>query len=144
MTQSLRHCHTVNIEDTAELNLIVSEAVSMLQSQAPGTFIVRDLVCRRSARAGSEGVRVRRPEKALPHPVHQQGCQAEGLQTGARVRESVGLHLPVNIFANHPLEYYTKSISVSLVCTKMSCPFLNSMENFESIDMRHDFEELSD
>ena len=26
----------------------------------------------------------------------------------------------------------------------MSCPFLNSMENFESIDMRHDFEELTD
>ena len=26
----------------------------------------------------------------------------------------------------------------------MSCPFLNSMENFELIDMRHDFEELTD
>ena len=26
----------------------------------------------------------------------------------------------------------------------MSCHFLNSMENFESIDMRHDFEELTD
>ena len=26
----------------------------------------------------------------------------------------------------------------------MSCPFLNSMEYFESIDMRHDFEELTD
>ena len=25
----------------------------------------------------------------------------------------------------------------------MSCPFLNSMENFELIDMRHDFEELT-
>ena len=50
MTQSFRHCHTVNIEDTAELNLIVSEAVSMLQSQAPGTFIVRDLKCVGEAR----------------------------------------------------------------------------------------------
>ena len=38
----------------------------------------------------------------------------------------------------------TISLSVSLVCTKMSCPFLNSMENFELIDMRHDFEELTD
>ena len=26
----------------------------------------------------------------------------------------------------------------------MSCHFLNSIENFESIDMRHDFEELTD